>query len=325
MWIVYFPIYIYWLFLSIKARSFFYFTATNPGLENGGMLGESKYKILETLPLKPVSGLFTATDEPRKIIQWMTDNFLTYPIIVKPDIGERGWGVKKIANEYQLEEYINKAGYSFIVQEYVDFPHEAGVFYYKYPGTPKGTISSIVLKEMLSVKGDGKSTLRELILKNNRAKLQIHELDGIYREEMTTILPAGAEKELIPIGNHCLGTKFLNGNDLIDDPLITVFETISSQLEGFYFGRYDIRYRSVEALKAGDFKIMELNGAGAEPAHIYHPGFSLWKGLGVLFHHWKVMYDIARINHEKGVPYMTFQEGLNEVRKVKQYNKQHGK
>ncbi len=127
---------------------------------------------------------------------------------------------------------------------------------------------------------------------------------------MDTILPKGKQLELVSIGNHCLGTAFLDANHLINNQLHDVFDSISKQIDGFYFGRYDLRAGSIEDLYAGNFKVMELNGCGAEPAHIYQPGSSLFAAWKVLFTHWKTLYLISRQNHKKGVPYLRINEGL---------------
>ncbi|ELR69975.1 hypothetical protein C900_04498 [Fulvivirga imtechensis AK7] len=246
---------------------------------------------------------------------------LAFPIICKPDIGERGWMVQKVENENQLHSYIRQTSCAFLVQEYVDLPIEAGVFYYKSPGAKKGTVSSVVLKEMLTVTGDGHSTLQELIIRNDRAKLQWNPLKEKFNGKLTTILNAGEQMELVGIGNHCKGTKFLNGNYLINEKLTSTFDEISKNIEGFFFGRYDLRVKSIEDLYEGHIKIMELNGAGAEPAHIYHPGSSLRKAYHVLFQHWNILYEISRENHALGTPYLSLRDGWTIYRQLKQLKK----
>jgi hypothetical protein len=115
---------------------------------------------------------------------------------------------------------------------------------------------------------------------------------------------------------------FLDGNDLIDKSLTEVFDRISKPIDGFYYGRFDLKCQSTEDLKAGrNIKILELNGVGAEPAHIYQPGFSLWKAWQVLFSHWKVMFEISRKNNELGHSYMSFKEGFEKYKWIRQYYK----
>lgn len=321
--VIYLPIYFYWFWLAIKARSLIFFSISNPGIENGGMLGESKIKIFENIEdeLKPVTIYCSFKENFEEVKSKISAASLSYPVIAKPDIGERGWQVEKINNDHELESYLSQIPIDFLIQEYLDLPMEMGVFYYRYPDKTEGIVSSIVIKEMLSVTGDGQSTLQELILSYDRAKLQWKVLRKKYAQDLNKVLEVGQVKELVSIGNHSRGTKFLNGNYLINDQLNKTFDKISLAIPGFFFGRYDIRVASEESLYKGKLKIMELNGAGSEPAHIYHPGFSLIEGYRVLFHHWKVLYEISRDNHKLGIPYATLKEGWAEYKKIKDLDK----
>src|SRR5262249_34649393 len=160
-------------------------------------------------------------------------------------------------------------------------------FYVRFPNEQHGFVNSITAKEFLYVQGDGKKTLRELILENDRARLQWNSLQKVYCDKLDDVFLEGEKVELVSIGNHCLGTKFLNGNHLITEKLSASFDRISKQLPGFYFGRYDLRCASIDDLENGKVKIMELNGCGAEPAHIYHPKASLLDGVRDLIAHWQ--------------------------------------
>lgn len=309
--VVYVPVFVYWLWLSLKARSFFFFSASNPSIETGGLLGESKSAILDRIDPEfvPKSLFIAAPAHSDSVFRQLAEQDLTYPLIAKPDVGERGFQVEKIEDWTQLINYMQQYPGDFILQEFVDEPLELGVFYYRMPGAVQGTVSSIVQKEFLSIRGTGRDTIEALIGQNDRAMLQRAALHKTYSNRFHEVLPAGEVLRLVSIGNHCKGTKFLDANHLITPELTRIFDQISLPIDGFYFGRYDLRCRSVEDLYAGrHIKIMELNGAGAEPAHIYQPGFSLWTAWGVLLHHWQVLYQISRENHRRGVAYMTFNE-----------------
>lgn len=314
-YIVYIPVFGYWFYLGFRARAIFFFSAANPSIKYGGMVSASKKKILDLLPQEytPSTVLLEATVQKGDFVRKMDEVGLNYPIILKPDLGERGWKVEKVNNEKELESYLDSAKGDILLQEYLDLPFEAGIFYYRLPGQDRGTISSVVLKEFLYVVGDGESTLEELILKKPRARIHYVNLKYVYGEELNKIPPTDARVQLEPIGNHNRGTTFLNGNHLIDEELTRSFEAISQQIDGFYYGRFDVRCKDEKALKRGEVKIMELNGAASEPAHIYHPGFSIFKGYQVLFHHWKMLYRISKANHKKGVPYVRFKEGLHAL------------
>jgi hypothetical protein len=310
-WIVHAPVFAYWLWLSLKARSLFFFSASNPGILLGGMFGESKFEVHEKLPpgCSPNTILIRHPATRDRVLQDIRENGFQFPVIFKPDLGERGWMVKRINDPTDVEGYLGRVKVNFLIQEFVDLPLEFGVFYVRYPEEPTGRVISIVGKEMLFVTGDGISTLQDLILANDRAKLQWETLRYTYRQRLEEVLANGQRLELVSIGNHCLGTKFLNSNHLISEKLSASFDRISRQVEGFYFGRYDLRAASLEDLENGKVQIMELNGCGAEPAHIYEPGFSLWEAMKVMFQHWKDIYRISTANHKQGVAFVSFREG----------------
>lgn len=277
----------------------------------GGMLGESKHDVLKLIPdqYKPKTKLVEYPADKERVLDIMRHNHFRFPVIFKPDLGERGFMVKRIFNEKDIEGYLEKLKANFIIQELVDLPVECGIFYTRFPNEKDGKVTSVVLKEMLTVKGNGIDSLQDLIQSKSRAKLQWEKLKEVYLEKMPKIIPKGETIELVAIGNHCLGTKFLNGEHLINEKLSQTFDSISKQIEGFYFGRFDLRCACIADLYEGKIQIMELNGCGAEPAHIYHPGFSLWKALRTLATHWKSMFVISVQNHKRGVPYLSFKEG----------------
>jgi hypothetical protein len=250
-------------------------------------------------------------------MELMQQHRLSFPVIFKPDLGERGWMVRRINNGGDIDQYLKEIKIDFIVQELIDLPFEFGVFYVRFPSEQNGFVNSITMKEFLYVEGDGIKTLQQLILEKDRAALQWETLQKVYQPQLDHVLERGKRMELVSIGNHCLGTKFLDGNHLITDKLIASFDRISKQVKGFYFGRYDLRCASLQDLENGNIKIMELNGCGAEPAHIYHPGASLRKAINVLITHWQNMYRVSVENHARGVPYLTLKEGRAIYKKVK--------
>ncbi len=322
--IVHSPLYVYWLWLSLKARSFTFFSATNPGILMGGMFGESKADVMSLVPeaVKPMTLLIPFPTDREYVMDQLRRAGLTFPVIFKPDVGERGWRVRKISSENDIAEYLALCNVPFLVQAYVDLPLEFGVFYVRYPSESSGRVISIVGKEMLSVTGDGKKTLKALILAKDRARLQWEQLRFSHADRLDSVIPNGETVELVSIGNHCLGTKFLNANHLITERLNASFDSISKQIPGFFFGRYDLRAASEADLEAGRVVVLELNGCGAEPAHIYQPGFSLWEGLRVLFQHWSDIYRVSRENHQRGTPYIGFLEARQIYRRFKSLTSQ---
>lgn len=321
--VLYFPVFFYWAWLCYKARSFFFFTASNPGIEYGGMLFESKIRILDKIPkdLKPIT-LFYKKDQLAEVTtENILDSGISYPLIIKPDIGERGWGVSKINNEDELKRHVEEVNYDIIIQEFIDYSIELGVFYMRDPNSKKGHVTSIVRKKMLSVKGDGISTVRDLMQKDYRARLYIEKFEIEDASILDHIPQKGERVTLENIGNHCRGTTFLNGNKLINQKLNETFDKISETIEGFYFGRYDLKCSSLEDLYSGKVKIMELNGAGSEPGHIYHPGASLKEAYLSIFYHQRRLLEISLINKQRGVDFMSFSEGLKSIFQLRSYRK----
>ena len=313
------PVIFYFFWLSIRARSIVFFTASNPGITMGGMFGESKFEVLSKVPKKyvPATLLAHSHDSVGDVLIQMQQDQLEFPVICKPDLGERGFMVKRIDDVSALRAYMSSIKHSFLIQALVDLPLEFGVFYRRLPGEPTGRVTSVVMKEMLTVVGNGKSTLQQLVFDNARARLQWEVLKDRYASRWNAVVPAGEVIELVSIGNHCLGTKFLDGGHLINDQLSQTFDAISQQIDGFFFGRFDLRCASLNDLYSGKIKILELNGCGAEPAHIYQPGFSFFKAVAVLLGHWRNIFLISRENARRGVKYIPLKVALMHYRKFK--------
>ena len=309
MWLVYFPVSFYYIYLAFKARSFFFFSASNPSIETGGMFFESKWSIFKLIPKEyyPTTILVNIEDDVKMISVKLKLAGINFPVIAKPDRGERGWCVKKISTLNELACYKKAMRVNFLIQAYVNAPLELSVFYYRNPKSEKGILTSVTLKELLAVTGDGYATIDELIQRNNRSFLQYHKLKQNKQIDFNRILALGEKEVLVPYGNHVLGAMFLDYNHIIDEALVNTFDHISKQIDGFYFGRFDLRCTSIEDLKLGkNISILELNGAGAEPSHIYDPRFSFLKAQKVIACHYQLMYQAAVENKKNGVPYMSF-------------------
>lgn len=285
----------------------------------GGMFGESKFEVMEKVPneVKPKTIRLEYPITKQQVLDTLAREQLSFPLIFKPDLGERGWRVKKIARESDIDDYLSIIRLPFLAQEFVSLPLEFGVFYVRYPNDDTGRVVSIVGKEMLAVTGDGRQTLKQLILNKDRARLQWDTLKVTLHHRLDEVLPKGERLELVSIGNHCLGTKFLNANHLITERLNQSFDRLSKQIEGFYFGRFDLRAASLDDLEQGNVLVLELNGCGAEPAHIYQPGFPLWRAWRVLFRHWSDIYLVSRENHRRGTPYISLREARSIYRRFK--------
>jgi len=322
--LIYLPAMVYYVYLSFKARTPFFFWLSNPGIEGGGLLIESKWEIFKKLPAEycPATMQFEQPVSFAVVYGKMMEENFHFPVILKPEFGERGWMVEKIEDLPELEQYVKHIKTNFLLQEYIDLPNEIGIFYYRYPDQAQGTISSIVIKDLLSVKGDGVKNVKQLMDENTRTKIHINLLKKKHKSLLNLVPRKGESLELLSIGNHCRGATFRDGTQLINEKLISVFNKLGREISGFYYGRFDIRYQSINSLSNGkDFYILELNGAKSEPAHIYQPGYPLFRAFKVIIQHWKVLYAISRKNYKAGLSYPSWKKGWAHWRKYRNHIK----
>jgi len=318
----YVPVLPYAFYQAAKVRNTTFYLNTNPAIKNSGDGTESKYKTICLVPEKhrPKSVLITVKEDFNLVLDKITKEGIDFPLIAKPDLGFRGLLVKKINSENELKIYLNKNNsIEILIQEFLDYKEECGLLYYRLPNKEQGKITSITLKKFLSVIGDGKSTLSELILADKRAFLYYDLLKNIHQKKMQTIPLKDKKTTLTVIGNHSKGTQFLNGNHLISRELEQTFDKFNKQIDGWYFGRLDIKYNSFEKLLKGkDFKVLEINGILAEPTHIYDAsvkGASYFKALKAIKNNWKVISQIAIQNRKKH--HLTSPKPLDYIKQMK--------
>ncbi len=322
-YVLYFPISPVWFWYCLRSGSVWYFSSSNPTITFGGFEGEGKKEMYDQLPPELVPRTIYIKhdlhfDEVERAVQQAG---FTYPFIVKPDVGMKGILFRKIENGEQLRKYHEKIPVEYIVQDLVDLPVEVSVFYYRHPATQKGTVSGFIHKELLHVTGDGQSTIRRLVETHPRARFRMEEMEHRHGHRFDRVIPEGEIFYLSYAGNHNRGAHFTNLHKEINETMHRVFDELSHQTR-FYYGRYDIKTTSIEDLKLGkNFLILEFNGCGAEPNHIYDCGMSIWKAYGTLLQHWKALYQISRFNHKNGTAYWPFKKGRDFLREAKRHFK----
>ncbi|TAE13099.1 MAG: D-alanine--D-alanine ligase [Bacteroidetes bacterium] len=317
---VYFPVFFVWLYYAMRARSFFFFNASNPSIKNGGFLMESKKDIYDLIPSEyyPKTLLFSPTAQAGKIVEAMQASGIAFPCIAKPDIGMKGLAVEKLACLEDLQAYLQKIKVDFLIQSFVDYPQEVGIFYYRLPYEKTGHISGIVHKEFLTVVGNGKDTVLALLENNPRFALQVEVLQKMYGETLLNVLPTDEMLTLVPYGNHARGAKFIDATHWASPELQKTIDLICQQIPDFYYGRLDIKYNTWEGLQAGkDFAIIELNGAGSEPTHIYDPKHSLYWAWRESIKHLHLLFKISVYNKKQGHQYLSNKEGFKMFRENK--------
>lgn len=309
MWAFYPPVVCYVIFLALKHRSLTVFTAANPAIPASGFIGESKIEILRGLSRSNgcsarASIIGNSLDLNSRIDvakRFMIENGLDFPVVLKPDQGQRGTGVAVIRSAEERDRYLSNAPVDTIIQEYAS-GEEFGVFYYRRPDEPRGRIFSITEKRMPVVIGDGSSTLEKLILADDRAVCMARFLLNKHRVRANEVPAKGERIQLVELGTHSKGALFLDGGWIKTPELETRIDEISRSFDGFYFGRFDIRTSSVDDFRAGrNFKIVELNGVTSEATHIYDPRNGVADAYRVLFEQWRLAFEIGAINRDRGV------------------------
>ena len=320
----YIPIAPWWLWYCARAGSMWFFTPSNPTIQFGGFEGETKKEMYEQLP----PGSFPRTiyidhnipfEEADRQIR---DAGFNYPFGVKPDEGMMGFMFRKMYNDADIEQYHSIMPCRYVVQELVDYPIEVSVFYYRYPGQASGKITGFIRKEFLQVTGDGTSTLAELIENYPRATFRMDEVRSKHADRLQDIIPQGQPYILSYALNLSRGGKLVSLEHEKDERLLAVFDQISHYTKHFYYGRYDIKCASIESLKQGkDFSILEYNGCGAEPHHIYGNNNTLIQAYRIVLSHWKALYEISMINHRAGIPFWSYKKGKAFLARAKAHFK----
>jgi hypothetical protein len=341
--ILYIPVGLYYLFLSIRYRSLTLPSASNPNIETGGFMGESKGTVMNMVSDEQRSWIaefvilhrngVPAEEDLKTGLDLMEKKSLEFPVVAKPDIGWNGYGVRLIEDKNHLLQYISTfpGNENIVLQRPVSYDGEAGVFYTRIPGETKGQLMSITLRYFPFVKGDGKSTLRELIQNDSRTKYRAgfylggrSEHVGFADKDLDQVPQEGELIRLSFIGSLRVGGLYRDASALITPELTDRFDQIARSMPEFYFGRFDIRFESVEKLAKGEgFNIIEINGAGAEAIQAWDPNVSLAKLYREFFRSYKLLFRIGNLNRARGFKPMTIKTFIHAIkhqnRLIKQY------
>ncbi|MBP6389364.1 MAG: hypothetical protein KA175_07405 [Flavobacteriales bacterium] len=301
-YIIYLPVVPGLLYHAIRQRSLVFFTNVDPAIDMGGFFGERKSSIYALLPKGsyPTTLLVEPGTPEHEVRARIATTDLSFPLILKPDVGERGEGVLRVDDAQQLFNTIASAPKPMLLQQLVAWPHEYGLMFAKDPRTERTALLSITGKRMLTAVGDGQRTVEQLLAMEYRGRKQIERLRG-YRQELLARVPAKDEEVVVePIGNHCRGALFHDAWALFTPSLERAIDELLAEAEGLYYGRVDVRAESEEALRAGRFIVLELNGVSSEPGHIYDPSYSLMRSWSELLRHVKHIPPISAAMRAKG-------------------------
>lgn len=303
-WVFYLPLVPWFALLAIRYRSLTVWTAANPGIPAGGVVGESKADVLAQIPAEfAVLTVLVPAGEHTERVRILRKAWETwgFPLILKPDQGYRGAGVRKITDAVAAETYLLDAPGAVVAQPFHPGPFEAGVFYYRIPGEPHGHIFSITDKVFPAIVGDGVSTLTNLIWSHPRYRMQAATFLTRHSAIADRVVPALETVPLAMAGNHCQGTLFRDGGHLVTPELEAAFDRLAQSVSGFYIGRFDVRYTDASAFRQGrGFAVLELNGVTSESTNLYDPTWPIWRAYATLFRQWAILFQIGDLNRRAG-------------------------
>jgi membrane protein DedA with SNARE-associated domain len=328
-WAFYTPVAFWIAWLCLRHRSLAIVTLCNPGIRLSGLAMESKSDILTALSKDNPHAEAIATwaslppGEPAERLAalnaFMQAHQLSYPIVLKPDVGERGQGVAIIRSEEAALSYLTACRGLVIAQRHIG-GLEFGIFYTRQPGAARGEIISLAQKHPFSLRGDGQHTLEELILTHPRALAMAGYFEKKFGEAYTRTPDLGEEVKLAEIGTHCRGAIFTDARQHLTEALSTAVNDLTTPFEGFHYGRYDLRVPSLEDLRAGrNLQVLELNGMTAEPVHIYDPAYPLTQAWKDVAKAWSFAFAAGAALRQAGHPVPT----LRDIRAVLSQHRHH--
>jgi len=308
-WVAYGPVVLQWIALGLRYGDFSLPTAANPSITTGGLCGESKAAILDLVGgearrwIAPYTTMVTGDNDAQAAQAALREAGLALPLVIKPDIGCNGTGVRLVETEGALLAALAAfpRGVRLVLQRLVAWEGEAGIFYVRGPGESVGHISSLTLKSAPVVIGDGRSSLRALITADPRHGKLRHLYLARLAARLDEVPARGERVRLVFAGNHCKGSIFRNGAAEITPALTARIEAIARSMPDFRFGRIDVRFASLHRLRQGsDFSIIEINGVGSEATHIWDPETTLREVFLAQFRHYRAAFEIGRENRRRG-------------------------
>jgi pimeloyl-ACP methyl ester carboxylesterase/membrane protein DedA with SNARE-associated domain len=299
IWAIYAAIVPFVAGLALRHRGLRLPLLANPGIALGGLAGESKAEILGALDPPAELGLalavlpdgWTQHERLERAAAFAAEH--GFPIVVKPDVGERGFDVAIARDRTAFEREVAQREGRVLLQEYAP-GDEYGIYYVRMPGEPHGRVLSIAEKRMPVLEGDGVRDIEGLILEDPRTLPNAKRLLAANAPRLGEVPAAGERVAVVELGTHSRGCQFLDANALWSEALEARFDELSRGFDGFFLGRFDVRTLDVEAFAAGGaFKVIELNGLTSEPAHMYDPRYGFWDAQRVLRDHWRRAFEIG--------------------------------
>ena len=308
-WLNLLPMVLQWIWLGLRYRSVSLPSSANPGITSGGMVGDGKLEYFAAMG--PTARAATATHigvlntpglATAEVLDRLSQAGLGFPIVAKPDLGWCGYGVRLLADNVELGSYIKNypAGETFLLQRYLPEPGEAGLFYMREPGEPRGRLIGILLRHYPSVTGNGRDRIAELIARDARLRRATANPMHECRYDLQAVPAAGEVVRLSTVASTRVGGCYRDGSALATEALLARVEAIARDMGVFLVGRFDVRYSTLESLQRGEFTIMEVNGAGSEAVHAWDPKYSIREVYRIVFAKQRMLFRISDANRRLG-------------------------
>lgn len=309
-WLICVPLLCQWLVLAVRYRSAMLPSLANPHITSGGLVGEGKTEYFDAMgetalaaTARHGSFVVDAVDARMAAENCLRRCRLEFPLIAKPDIGWCGFGVRRIDTRDQLNAYVDRfpRGERLVLQAYIAAEGEAGIFYARRPDEPRGQLIGLALRYFPRVIGDGHRTIAALIAGDMR--LRRLGRDGLHQvhRRLDAVPSVGEVVRLSTIGSTRVGGLYRDGTHLITPELSGAIEAIAFDMQDFYFGRFDVRFESEDALRAGlGFTIIEVNGAGSEAIEAWDPSLSPIAAFAKIFRKQSLLFRVAADNRQRG-------------------------
>jgi hypothetical protein len=310
-WLICVPLTIQWLWLGLRYRSLTLPSAANPAITSGGLVGEGKLEYFSGMGAvarartAPFCAFATHTAyTPEKALGLLRKAGIAFPLVVKPDLGLCGYGVRRIDHIDALMAYLRvfPANEFVVAQPYLWQEGEAGIFYARDPGASKGRLIGLALRYFPRVTGDGRRSISELVAADLRAGRLLRSARHELQENLNRVPARGEIVRLATIGSTRVGGLYRDGAALMTPQLAEAIDAIALDMPEFHFGRFDVRFTSLQDLARGEgFTIMEVNGAGSEAIEAWDPETGVMAGFRTIFAKQRTLFAIGHAMRNRGV------------------------
>lgn len=240
--------------------------ACNPGFGRlGGATGDAKGDLLEPFAQDPrtcphlrlphgVAGL------PAALAFAAVHG---YPLALKPELGQGGAGLLRLADEPALRAALGEAPLAegWLLQPWLP-GREFEVVWRRDPGASSGELVAVVEKCAVEVVGDGRRSLEALIWDDPFAIGRADLYQRMHYRSLLRVPLAGEVVRLDLSGSWEHGARPRRRPHLETEALRLVLDSYCRNYPGLHHARLDLRAATESDLAEGRFRVTEVEGAG---------------------------------------------------------------